>query len=181
MDYFILKEINKFAGKNLFLDIFGLIIADYLIFFLPIVIFAVYFLYKKRKNIIPLSIKIILTLVLAFILNYFLSQSIARPRPFFDYQDIYQLSKFFTSQTDYAFPSYHVMVAFVLSFAVLFDWRKFGVILIVFSFLIGIGRVFCGIHYLSDIFGGIIIAFFSFLIVNFFLNKNKKWKLLNNF
>ncbi len=181
MDYFILREINKFAGKNLFLDISGLIVADYLIFFLPVVIFAVYFLFKKRKNVFPLFVKIILTLILAFLLNYFLSQLVARPRPFFRYQDIYQLSKFFTSQTDYAFPSYHVMIAFVLSFVILFDWRKFGVVLIIFSFLIGLGRVFCGIHYLSDVFGGIIVALVSFLIVNFFINKNKKWKLLNNF
>jgi len=167
MDYFILKWINGLAGRNFLTDVGGVMLAEFLIFCLPLIIILVYFFSPKRKNLLPLCLKIILSLILVYALNYLFNLIFLRPRPFVDHGEIYQLAKFFSKTTDYSFPSYHTAAAFVFAFAVLLDWRKFGIILLVPALLIGLGRIFIGVHYPTDILGGIMTALIAVEAINF--------------
>jgi undecaprenyl-diphosphatase len=85
--------------------------------------------------------------------------------------EVYQLTKFFAQTKDYSFPSYHTAGVFVLALVVLFDWRKFGIILLVPAIIVGIARVFAGVHYPSDILGGILTALISVFFINYLLSK----------
>ncbi len=167
MDYLIISWLNGFAGQKIWLDILGIILAEFLIFFLPLVIVFTYFFSSKRKKLLTIALKIIFSLALVYGLNYLVGLIFARLRPFVDHKEIYQLAKFFDKTTDYSFPSYHTATAFVMAFIVLLDWRKFGIILLIPALLVGLGRVFAGVHYPTDILGGIITALVSAYSINF--------------
>lgn len=169
MDYNFLKWFNSFAGQWEWLDILGLIFAEYLIFAIPLIIILVYFFSKNRKKILPIILKIILALALVYALNYLISLIFTRPRPFVNNNEIYQLAKLFAKPTDFSFPSYHTATAFVFAFMVLLDWKKFGIILLIPALIIGFARIFAGVHYPTDILGGILIALVSVISINFIL------------
>jgi len=179
MDYLILKWINNFAGKYLWLDMLGIILAEYLIFFIPLIVFFFFFFLKRKNKIISLFLKIIFSCLIAYFLSYLINLITLRPRPFVNDRTIYQLSKFFVKSTDYSFPSYHTVTVFIFSFIVLLDWKNFGIILLIPACLVGIGRIFIGVHYPSDILGGILTAFIALLIFDLLVKKifiNKIWK-----
>jgi undecaprenyl-diphosphatase len=61
--------------------------------------------------------------------------------------------------TDGSFPSNHTLTSFTLSFTIFYYHRRLGLICLFLSTLIGTSRIFVGVHYPIDIFGGIILAF----------------------
>lgn len=173
MDYIIAKWINGLAGKFIWLDVIGIIFSDFLILVIPLIIILVYFFSKKRSRTGIIIGKIILGLVLVILLNYALSQIIARPRPFVVHKDIYQLAKFIIGPNDFSFPSDHTAMAFVMAIVVFVDWKKFGLILLISAFLVAVGRIFVGVHYPLDILAGIIMAAFAVYTVEYVLKRFK--------
>lgn len=176
MDYTILTFINSFAGKWPWLDTIGIIFSDFLIYALPLIIFGVYFFSKKRKKIGKMALKIIGAVILVALVEHITNQVVARPRPFISHNEVYQLAKLFAPPTDFSFPSGHTALAFAMSFSVLVDWKKFGLILLIPALLIGLSRIFVGVHYSTDILGGIITAALSVFIIEFFINRFKIFK-----
>jgi len=169
MDYVFLKWLNSFAGQWEWLDILGLICAEYLIFAIPLIIVLIYFFSKNRKKTLSIILKIVLALTLVYALTYLISIIVARPRPFVNNNEIYQLTKLFAKPTDFSFPSYHTATVFVFAFVVLLDWKKFGIILLIPALIVGLARIFAGIHYPIDILGGILTAFIGVVLINFIL------------
>ena len=106
-----------------------------------------------------ISFTILLNVVIATILNILLKNIIQRPRP-----DDFRL----ISETGYSFPSGHSMVSMAfyglliyLSIKYLKN-RKLKVILItslsILIILIGISRIYLGVHYTSDVIAGFLIS-----------------------
>jgi undecaprenyl-diphosphatase len=67
---------------------------------------------------------------------------------------------------DFSFPSGHTSAAFVsaLVLGMLFT-GPFSTVLIIFALIVGISRVYLGVHYPSDVIVGILIALISFAMV----------------
>jgi len=57
-----------------------------------------------------------------------------------------------------SFPSGHMTFLFALGMAIYFHNKKAGYLLFAGGFLIGLARIFVGVHYPLDIFGGIILG-----------------------
>lgn len=74
---------------------------------------------------------------------------------------------------EWSFPSGHASFFFALSFAVLFFNKKLGWWLWGLSVLMGIARVYAGVHYPSDILGGAAIGMLSVLFVVWILEPKK--------
>lgn len=114
------------------------------------------FILIKNKKI---SFTILLNVVIATILNILLKNIIQRPRP-----DAFRL----ISETGYSFPSGHSMVSmafygFLIYLSVKYlKNKKFKVVLITFLsiliILIGISRIYLGVHYTSDVIAGFMIS-----------------------
>ncbi|RDW17680.1 phosphatase PAP2 family protein [Oceanobacillus chungangensis] len=130
-----------------------------------------YFLLKHRVEIILLWTVIIST----SILNWILKHSFHRARP-----ELHRL----IDAGGYSFPSGHAMIAFafygILAFLL---WRHIPNrtgrnILVLFSslfiILIGISRVYLGVHYPSDIIGGYFASGFWLTIVIWLFQKYKE-------
>ncbi|MDD5625758.1 MAG: phosphatase PAP2 family protein [Patescibacteria group bacterium] len=175
MDYFLLIKINHLAGKWIAFDQFGIICADGLIFLIPLIILLVYFLSPKRKEISLIVLKIIGAIACGLLINNFIDLFYHRLRPFVEHREVFQLIKFLASPKDYSFPSYHTTIGFIMALTVLKDWKKFGIILLILALLVGVSRIFVGVHWPSDILGGIVSAILSVFIVN--ITVKKLWKL----
>ncbi len=166
MDYLILKWINNLAGQWEGLDMFGIICADSLIFAIPLIIILVYFLSSRRKQFSLIALKIILAAGLAYLLNYLIGLVLPRQRPYLTHRNIYELIGFLASPTDLSFPSDHTAIAFVMAFSVLLRWRKFAIILLIIAALVGLSRIFAGVHWPSDVLVGIVVAGISVFVIN---------------
>ncbi len=104
----------------------------------------------------------ILNLVIVFLLNYLLKIIFMRTRP---------LDINIINETGYSFPSGHAMISLaVYGLLAYLLWnsnykhKKIGTIgLIALIILIGISRIYLGVHYTSDVLAGYIISF-SYLL-----------------
>ena len=99
----------------------------------------------------------LINLLSVFILNYILKLIFSRERPI----DINLIA-----ETGYSFPSGHAMISLaVYGFLAYLLWKsnykykKIGSsLLILLIVLIGISRIYLGVHYTSDVIGGFIIS-----------------------
>ena len=115
-----------------------------------------------------------LNLILVFVFNRILKFIVARPRP-----EILRLVK----ETGYSFPSGHAMVSFgFYGFLIYLIYKNISnkkikypliISLSLLILLIGISRIYLGVHYFTDVIGGFIIAF-VYLVVFIKYVYNKK-------
>ncbi len=109
---------------------------------------------KKTRKVGVLSL---ISLALsALIDNVILKNLIARTRP---YDVIPELTTLVGAQKDYSFPSGHTGSAFAAA-VVLFRGlpKKYGIPILIFAFLMGLSRLYVGVHYPSDVLGGMLIG-----------------------
>ncbi len=101
-------------------------------------------------------------LVMLVINNIILKNLIARERPCATYPELVELVKVPTS---YSFPSGHTVSAIAVSFTILSQHKKFGIVTIILALLMGLSRLYVGVHFPTDVYGGIIVGFAISLIV----------------
>jgi len=68
-----------------------------------------------------------------------------------------------------SFPSRHASLAFGISFYLFFYSTPLAIIFIACSCLVGIARVFCGVHWFRDILGGVVSGFISSLAIYYLI------------
>lgn len=180
MDYLLFTYLNNLAGRWICLDSIAIFFAHYLVYFLVAGAAVVFFLIKNKKERIRylflagasvILSRLIITELIRFIWH--------RSRPFVDYQ----VNQLIEHSAFGSFPSGHVAFLFALSAAIYFFGKKIypaynrrllrgvGWLFFIFSFLIGLSRVFVGIHYPLDILGGMVVGIFSAFIVNILIRR----------
>lgn len=87
--------------------------------------------------------------------NIILKNLIARPRPCATYPELVELVKIPTS---YSFPSGHTVSAMAVAFTVFLQHKKLGAVTIVCGILMGLSRLYVGVHFPTDVFGGILVG-----------------------
>ena len=121
---------------------------------------------------------IILNLILVFILSRILKLIIARPRP--------QVLKL-VLENGYSFPSGHSMIsAAFYGLIIYFIWKNVKntklkyiscILLALLILLIGVSRIYLGVHYATDVIGGFIIGFIYLVVFIKYLYNRKIKKL----
>ena len=131
------------------MNFFVIFFADYAIFLLfgmlPLLWFA-----KSRE----LALHAFLSALTAWAISKFLKDFFYTPRPFL----ISGLTPLVKYSSDGSFPSNHTAAAFAIAITVFLHHRRLGIILIILALLIGISRIFGGVHYPIDIIGGAAIG-----------------------
>lgn len=95
------------------------------------------------------------------LLTEFIRYFYKRPRPFVNDQieNVRQLVQ--KNIVNDSFPSGHAAFYFAVAFAVYYWNRQAGTVLIILALILGLVRVYAGIHYPSDILAGAAIGFVS--------------------
>ncbi len=129
------------------------------------ILYAVYFVFYKgdKKHLIRNLILLIGGATFVWIINHFLKDIIAHPRP--------DLTLALLEPNDpYSFPSGHASFMFALGFLMSYLNKRAGIIILILALATGIARVLSGVHYWYDILGGAVLAYVvSYLI--FFVYK----------
>ncbi len=101
----------------------------------------------------------IMALTVALALKSLIAFLISRDRPFISHPDMLYLPFKVDSSS---FPSGHTILAFTMAFSLL--WSKFqrtGTTFLLIACIVAFARVAAGVHYPTDILGGIVVAFIA--------------------
>ena len=141
MDLYIFNLVNQFAGRWPVLDNLAIFFADKFGYILAA--FMVVLFWKKWRIIIQaFASAIVSRLIITNIIRWILPRT--RPNGELD-----------------SFPSGHAAFYFAIAAVVYFYNKKLGILFFIASFLMGLSRVFSGVHWPSDIIGGALVGILS--------------------
>lgn len=155
MNRWLFATINGWAGHDRLLDQAAIFCARDLVY----VVFAaalVWLVFAARQRDFRTIAFFLANLALAFVLLLAAGHAYVEPRPFVAWK-VTQLIPHVANQS---FPSDHTTAASAIAFGFMFVARRWktGLVLLLLAILVGIGRIFVGIHYPVDIAGGVLIA-----------------------
>ena len=120
-------------------------------------------------------------LVMVVFNNLLLKNIIARARPFATYPELIEnLIGVIHVPSSYSFPSGHTVSAMAVAFTVLTQHKKLGSIVLVFATLMGLSRLYVGVHFPTDVYGGMIVGAIIALFV-YWAEKKITPKLIEKF
>lgn len=99
---------------------------------------------------------------------------VAFPRPF---KTIPSLHVLISLPTDYSFPSGHAALTMALATAVYMYRKRLGELLFAFAFVVGLARIYVGVHYPLDVGVGFLIGFIIPKILQHFFVQKESLKL----
>jgi|SRR3989344_3804246 len=149
---------NDIAGKSFIADAFIVFFAEYLqylvvVVFLFLLYVSYYTLQEKRRMFQVVIISILISRVgVTDLIRIFYH----RPRPYLEIPAHNLLA-----ESAFSFPSGHAAFFFALAAAVYGFNKKWGIGFYISAIVIGISRIAAGVHYPSDIVGGMIIGIFA--------------------
>ncbi|MBZ2174226.1 phosphatase PAP2 family protein [Schnuerera sp. xch1] len=107
-----------------------------------------------------------ITLCISQTITYSLKSLLSRERP---YNILKNLNTFGIILKDYSFPSGHTSASFSVATIIVLNIPELSLFAISIAFLIGISRIYLGVHYPTDVVAGIIIGVGSGIIVYVYL------------
>lgn len=161
---------NNVTFTNIF-KIISFICSPKFMIVLNVLLFIFIILKKKYKLFI-----IVLSSISSVIINNLVKIIVRRERP--DYLRM-------VMEKSYSFPSGHAMISVLFFGSIIYLVNKYNLKykkLITFSLstfvlLVGISRIYLGVHYLTDVVGGYLLGFIVlFLIIHLFERKKFVWK-----
>lgn len=167
MDLVVSEFVFEIIGRWAWLD--GLIV--FFAKFLPYLMVGAFLFFIFKIDSWPRKLYFIFFTFLAAVLSRGLFTEIirffyVRPRPFETLG-----AESLLAINEPAFPSAHAAFFFALAFSLWFFNRRWSRIFVAASLINGLARIGSGVHWLSDIFGGILVAFLAVWSVNIILKK----------
>ncbi|AEA33166.1 phosphatase PAP2 family protein [Hippea maritima] len=158
----IFKMINGYEKSCKILSILAIVVAKYLVFVIPI--YLIWMFAKSSKYYKKQSLLAFYSALLGLLINYLISLIYFHPRPF-----MMHIGKvLFQHSADSSFPSDHVTLFLSLGFYLLLEHklRLHGLIITALGLMVGLARVYSGVHWPLDIVGSFAVALLPpFLII----------------
>jgi len=160
MNSTLFRMINNLGKQYTDLNPFFVFIAEYMIFFLVLAVLL--FLFSRRNKNRIMVICAFITLVISDLFAKIAGQFHSNNQPFAELPNVNRLVE---KAVNNSFPSDHTIIFF--SFCITF-WlfkRGWGILWVILAVLVGISRIWVGVHYPADVLVGAIISIVSATIV----------------
>jgi len=170
LDFEILKQLNVNRDKTF--DSYQILVsftAEYLLWLIPILI-LIFSLIKSNAKLRIKAWFIFSAMISSSLFSLILKSLIQRPRPF----EVYPIIEKISVGGSASFPSGHTTTAFALALALAIAFRNRYITAISFIWAMGVGfsRIYCGVHYPSDILAGLILGLgCSYICYRFYFQK----------
>lgn len=102
------------------------------------------------------SIEFAVSLAATWFIGSCIKVLVAYPRPF---MTLPQSILLVPDQGGYSFPSMHTALVFAVAVTVMVHHRRLGILLILLALLVGVSRIYIGVHYPIDVLGGIVLGY----------------------
>lgn len=158
----VFKNINRFANRSKLLDVLAVFCAKYLLYLILISLFL--FAYAIH-NLYLFFYPFLSGLFAAFVIDKIIYTFYKERRP----AESKNATVLITVPKNPSFPSRHASLLFGISFYLFFYSIPLAIFFTICSCIIGVARVFCGVHWFRDILGGVAAGFISALIVYYLL------------
>lgn len=170
-DVTLLHVLNNLTGKSRIFDTLIVSLASYLPYFLvaAFLVLLYFAAYSKREKLYLFWTTAISIVVARGVITEIIRFFIHRPRPFL----VYQLHPLI-SEHEWSFPSGHAAFFFAMATAIYFYNKKWGIGFFIAALLMNISRIVAGVHYPSDILGGMIIGILVAYVIFYALLVFKK-------
>ena len=106
------------------------------------------------------------TLIISQIIVHTLKILLSRERP---YNIIEHLNTFGIDLKDYSFPSGHTTASFSIATTIALNIPRLSILVFTIAIIIGISRIYLGVHYPTDVAAGILVGCFTSIVVHFHL------------
>lgn len=164
-DYSILMLINGFSGYFSWLDMLVTSFSKYGPLIFGLYLIGLWFTGKSPEEITKnrrQALYAFTAALLALGINQVIGFMWFRNRPYVDHS----VHRLLPVTSDASFPSDHAAGGFSIAGSILFERSFSGTVLFVLASLLAVSRVYAGIHYPSDILGGLVVGLVSSMIVD---------------
>ena len=165
LDLFIAMQLNMIGSSSKVFVSITTFFAEYLPYILIVIV--VFLGLQSRKWFWTAGLSIIAAGVTRLIIKPLFVTVYARPRPFVEDEAIHTLVKTFSFENTQSFPSGHEIFFSAIATVMYVHDKRWGIFFFVCAVLMGIARVAAGVHYPSDILGGLVLGVFTGIVVVF--------------
>lgn len=138
-------------------------VADYGVIILGV--YAVIMLLWEKRRIFPIASACIVSGLLGNFMKDYLKKLVMRPRPFLD---IPSLAPAIKPPKGFSFPSGHTTLAFSVAFIISRILpKRYSIPAFLIAALVAFSRLYLGVHYPTDILGGICVGYVAGLVTDF--------------
>lgn len=166
-DIYFINLINK-KMKNTYLDRFMYKITDYGgavgTSKISLILFIVGYFFNTKMSLIGL--KTLISLAISQTIIQLIKVFVKRKRP---YEAVKEINTYGIIMKDYSFPSGHTTASFTL-FAIMFlNNSKFWFFGLIFAVIIGLSRIYLGLHYPTDVVFGMFFGIAGSIFIEKYL------------
>ncbi|WP_018702829.1 undecaprenyl-diphosphatase [Anaeromusa acidaminophila] len=156
MNLYFFEIINGLAYKSVLMDKMMIGISNYLpyVFMATLVCMYLYGFYKESKILRRTAIDIVTMTIIDMLLSFVIGYIYPEARPFVGH-NVNQLIQHVPNSS---FPSNHALGTMAIALGLIAPYRTCGIVFACLAIVVGISRVYVGVHYPIDILGGFALA-----------------------
>ena len=175
LDMAVFWYLNSWAGVTPLGDALIVFCAKYLAYISVLAFLALLFFWRRsrQENIRIFWVTMLSGVIARLGITELIRLFYHRPRPFMAYH-VHQL----ILDNEWSFPSGHAAFFFAVAVAIFCYNKKWGSVFLVAAVFITVGRVIAGVHYPSDIAGGMLIGVAVAYIVFTLAEKQRRGKVI---
>ncbi|WP_027937513.1 undecaprenyl-diphosphatase [Anaeroarcus burkinensis] len=156
MNLYFFEIINGLAYKSVLMDKMMIGISNYLpyVFMATLVCMYLYGFYKESKILRRTAIDIVTMTIIDMLLSFVIGYVYPEARPFVGH-NVNQLIQHVPNSS---FPSNHALGTMAIALGLIAPYRTCGIVFACLAIVVGVSRVYVGVHYPIDILGGFALA-----------------------